>query len=73
MTVVEIVIAFLLTQPFGPVQFTVTPDGEDHVIVALNTFNEGVVLRMDKELNATFIEGMRIDCTKEREINIETI
>jgi len=71
MTVVEIVLAFLLTEPFGPVQFEVTPDGEDHAIVALNTFNEGVVLRMDKDLNAVFIDGMIIDCKKEREIRYE--
>ena len=66
MTLIDIVMVFLMTQaPFGPVTFTATPDGPDHVIVELMV-REPVVLRFDEELNIEIIEGEIIECQPEK-------
>ena len=72
MSVVEIVIVFLMFQsPFGPVQFTATPHGPDHVVVELMS-QEPVVLRFDKELNVEILKGEIETCQPENPKHLET-
>ena len=72
MTLLDIVVALLMTQsPFGPVQFTATPDGPSHVIVELIT-KEPLVLRFDKELNVEILKGEIETCQPENPKHLET-
>lgn len=71
MPLVEIVVAFLMTQsPFGPVQFAANPDGPDHVIVEFMNPEPHVVLRFNKDLEYEIIKGEIVECEVEEETQI---
>lgn len=73
MALVEIVVAFLMTQsPFGPVQFAANPDGPDHVVVEFMTVEPHVVLRFDEELEYEIIKGEIVECQPEKSTSSET-
>lgn len=68
MSILDAVVTLLLTTtPFGPVAFSATPDGPDHVIVEFMNPEPHVVVRFDRQLRMEVIQGEIVKCEPEKE------